>query len=1216
MGLRRHGDLTVSDPITGNPFNDDVLMFNQIGAASPGGTDKKFPGYASQMDQLLYKDIVVSGAPADSGVTVYFSYATRMSTQHGINLRTRTGWFFGDPLGKPAVNDGNFISCEANGTLDCPVDSFEVYIGAPVDTSWIDNKGKVHSDVYDPLRRWFNEVLRKGQQRWLYAAVGNHSEAGKAVAISAAEKAALTSPEGKLRIVFRVQTNRGFEDEDYGQNFYSSLGKGAAQVDDIMVADGSGSSPVTIGTFESGSGDLDVDNTSATAWHSTGKPPAIYFHPHQLASLTYEDLCGAPGSPFRVCNMNGVVISMGDHDNGEAAGGAPSTTESEGIWGMMSPTICLKAPPKTKNDWDLTGEEATATQDYYVWFEIYTGVFGLFTGGNFWNVMMQSYPAQQADGVQTWGPPFGYIADYDNVKECFQTSVGSKEISPLLSSSNASGIPDSIRIGLRKEQQCYRFVGSTGCSPTDGAYCDNVALLIVDGQPSALHVDIGQWFNDTFPVNEDPTLPGTVNFDTCAAYVRTGLNICPTTGASGPRFHVPGDSVVMGAAGDSIRIDMVFRIRPGVGNYVTVGDPTSGLRVVPTSPTAVAANDGTFWDEYRKNPGEKSAGAHPVGGWDPLTWNSARCDSAESNYWPVFRRGLINVNLAGASWQSTYHELDPHYGSLGVAKNRCFVIDTTLSLDDPNVQCDGGHPAYLDDPGIAAEAGWDGTNTTIECTSILPDGQFTPGTAFQYFFRREDMGGLTAGTVTLLPDTAFVYPQPLEQSLDGHRWQQFGVLPDRWKDPAYGGGGLPCILYIDAADRRGDEMAWVSIADTIGLTSAPARGSHNGWAMAPPGADVNSPAYRVNKNAQPGTQWDMYGVKGAETGASAAGSIGSRYAPQDPSPANKVHGKYSKQGPTDKMLASYYRLVLLLTGDLSSGILGPYLDRAANDVKTLENFLLGAPDTAATRGIWVQGSGFVEDNFNAGLTQEAFSTGFLGMDLRDPYYRAFSLNPAAAADLVPGTTISPSGEIFGVRDRCGTTLDVLDPSLGSLAEATAASHYQPYGANAPYVSGVYKPPIVARPWFALTDGFGVRDLTDRFDANGSGRRRYYGDVAKNILYRLCAPIVEVGIEPPGSGSAAPFANLMRSIGPNPLVAGEATVRFELAKTDRAQIRIYDVSGRLVRTLADRLFPAGEQRIAWDGADDHGRMVPRGVYFARVRYLASRFEDTKRVVMLR
>ena len=61
----------------------------------------------------------------------------------------------------------------------------------------------------------------------------------------------------------------------------------------------------------------------------------------------------------------------------------------------------------------------------------------------------------------------------------------------------------------------------------------------------------------------------------------------------------------------------------------------------------------------------------------------------------------------------------------------------------------------------------------------------------------------------------------------------------------------------------------------------------------------------------------------------------------------------------------------------------------------------------------------------------------------------------------------------------------------------------------------------------------------------------------------------------------------------------ATVHLAIAGPERVHVRLYDVTGRLVRTLADRSFAAGEYDLAWDGDDDAGVQAPRGVYFARV-----------------
>ena len=85
----------------------------------------------------------------------------------------------------------------------------------------------------------------------------------------------------------------------------------------------------------------------------------------------------------------------------------------------------------------------------------------------------------------------------------------------------------------------------------------------------------------------------------------------------------------------------------------------------------------------------------------------------------------------------------------------------------------------------------------------------------------------------MIPETTYGTPQRAEGSTDGHRWQEFSVLPDRWKDPLTNdfprGAGMACMLYVDLNDRRGDERVWVSVADSLGATALNRRGAHNGW---------------------------------------------------------------------------------------------------------------------------------------------------------------------------------------------------------------------------------------------------------------------------------------------------------------------------------------------------------------------------------------------------
>jgi len=83
-----------------------------------------------------------------------------------------------------------------------------------------------------------------------------------------------------------------------------------------------------------------------------------------------------------------------------------------------------------------------------------------------------------------------------------------------------------------------------------------------------------------------------------------------------------------------------------------------------------------------------------------------------------------------------------------------------------------------------------------------------------------------------------------------------------------------------------------------------------------------------------------------------------------------------------------------------------------------------------------------------------------------------------------------------------------------------------------------------------------------------------------------------------------------------VAGGSAIVRFGLAKADRVEVKVYDVTGRLVRTLANRNFQAGPQSLVWDGSNDQGHVVSRGVYFTQVKYANSGFVDARKVTVLR
>jgi len=85
--------------------------------------------------------------------------------------------------------------------------------------------------------------------------------------------------------------------------------------------------------------------------------------------------------------------------------------------------------------------------------------------------------------------------------------------------------------------------------------------------------------------------------------------------------------------------------------------------------------------------------------------------------------------------------------------------------------------------------------------------------------------------------------------------------------------------------------------------------------------------------------------------------------------------------------------------------------------------------------------------------------------------------------------------------------------------------------------------------------------------------------------------------------------------PNP-ANPTATIRFAIAEKGPVSLRIFDVSGRLVRTLVDQVIaPAAEPfAVVWDGKNDAGDRVGSGVFFYQID--APGFAAAKKLVILR
>ncbi len=96
--------------------------------------------------------------------------------------------------------------------------------------------------------------------------------------------------------------------------------------------------------------------------------------------------------------------------------------------------------------------------------------------------------------------------------------------------------------------------------------------------------------------------------------------------------------------------------------------------------------------------------------------------------------------------------------------------------------------------------------------------------------------------------------------------------------------------------------------------------------------------------------------------------------------------------------------------------------------------------------------------------------------------------------------------------------------------------------------------------------------------------------------------------------AVPKRTVLFQNAPNPFNPA-TTIRFDLARDGHVRLRIYDVAGRLVRTLVDEKRAAAFGHTAvWNGMDDAGQRASSGVYFYRLE--AGTYMATRKLIMLK
>ena len=75
----------------------------------------------------------------------------------------------------------------------------------------------------------------------------------------------------------------------------------------------------------------------------------------------------------------------------------------------------------------------------------------------------------------------------------------------------------------------------------------------------------------------------------------------------------------------------------------------------------------------------------------------------------------------------------------------------------------------------------------------------------------------------------------------------------------------------------------------------------------------------------------------------------------------------------------------------------------------------------------------------------------------------------------------------------------------------------------------------------------------------------------------------------------------------------ASFSFQLSEAANVSMKIYDVTGRLIKTLANEKMQQGDHQIEWNTKDEAGKAVSVGIYI--LQFDTGNKSETKKLVVL-
>jgi hypothetical protein len=145
----------------------------------------------------------------------------------------------------------------------------------------------------------------------------------------------------------------------------------------------------------------------------------------------------------------------------------------------------------------------------------------------------------------------------------------------------------------------------------------------------------------------------------------------------------------------------------------------------------------------------------------------------------------------------------------------------------------------------------------------------------------------------------------------------------------------------------------------------------------------------------------------------------------------------------------------------------------------------------------------------------------------------------------------------------------------------------------------------------------VEFLRDENHTNSAGQDLYDAWFNQGKAPPVVMAEAEIGVDVtagvPGTGTEPDLIYSLSQSRPNPFGASTKII-YSLANREHVNISVFDLRGRLVRTLVNEAKEASRYSTSWDGTNERREAVPSGVYF--IKYNAGTHSFSRKAILLK